>query len=586
MNRWMSPLPVGRAIALGTIALAVALGLGSFGVRALGPETNSSSPETASAAGASQKGGKSTKEATPAPRLGSGPIANEMYRVEPYHVLSIEALGVDPASPILGNYLVEPAGKIDLGPAYGKIAVAGLTLEETEAAIQNLLKQRGQKEAAVSVTLAGWVTKWLNDPAMKTPYHIAPFQPLKVTASGVSPEHPLARDYILVEPGGKINLGPVYGRVAVAGLSLEEAQEAIDNHLKKLGCKEPKASVTLAGWETNWHDLLKQGAWQTPEAPPKSESRKESLRYGNKTFADWRAVLTSDLKPEMRAEAIQGLSAFGAHGYGKEAAEAIIEVMRGYDVTQNDPEDWKVISAAHSAFTKIGSEGFAALLSEWKHGKLMGRRFAISVLTGIGGEGTKAVAPAVLEACKDGDRYIRLTAIASLGRLQLPPKRLLTTLTEALSDQDPQIRSFAAGTFPRMGENAKPAVPALIAALKDENPNVRYSCLRALQDIGPKAQEVLPALILALKDKDGSVRGQALEYLEALGPEAKPTVPGLIEAFNENPTSRNAIARTLGSIGPAAKEALSTLIDFLQQPEAKRSGAVDNVQEAMRKISK
>lgn len=58
----------------------------------------------------------------------------------------------------------------------------------------------------------------------------------------------------LVQSDGSVNLGPVYGKVRVEGLSVEQAQEAIRNHLmsyakdakgKPVGIKDPQVSVTL-----------------------------------------------------------------------------------------------------------------------------------------------------------------------------------------------------------------------------------------------------------------------------------------------------------------------------------------------------
>jgi len=243
-------------------------------------------------------------------------------------VLKIEVLGADPAHAISGNYLVEPDGKVDLGPFYAKVSVSNLSLEEAEASIGDFLKKKGFSQLSVSVSLAGWVTKWLDDSGMKAPFHLRPLQLLKIRVAGADAAHPLWGDYV-IEPGGKINLGPAYRRIAVGGLTLEEAQQAIEKHLRALGFQAPTASVTLAGWESDWQDLTKQGAKRSGELPPKSGGRPDSLSYGNKTFAEWRATLMSDLKPEVRIEAIKALSAFAPNGYGKDAAQAPEPVRYG-----------------------------------------------------------------------------------------------------------------------------------------------------------------------------------------------------------------------------------------------------------------
>ncbi len=54
-------------------------------------------------------------------------------------------------------------------------------------------------------------------------------------------------DEFLVQPGGNVSLGPSYGRVHVAGLTLEEAEQAVTEHLKKI-LTNASATVTLGGW--------------------------------------------------------------------------------------------------------------------------------------------------------------------------------------------------------------------------------------------------------------------------------------------------------------------------------------------------
>jgi polysaccharide biosynthesis/export protein len=66
----------------------------------------------------------------------------------------------------------------------------------------------------------------------KPPYHIAPLDLLFIQASVVVvPEEPINGVYG-VQPNGVVNLGFRYGTVEVAGKTLEEAQKAVQDHLK------------------------------------------------------------------------------------------------------------------------------------------------------------------------------------------------------------------------------------------------------------------------------------------------------------------------------------------------------------------
>jgi len=329
-------------------------------------------------------------------------------------------------------------------------------------------------------------------------------------------------------------------------------------------------------------------------AAPLAKEKKESLTYGGKSFAEWRAVLTSDLKPEVRTEAIKALSAFGTNGYGKEAAEAIIEAMRGYDIELSHQYDEHVISEARSAFGKIGSEGRAALVSELKHGKKNGRRFAIVALTEMHIRAKPAV-PAVIEAFGDEDLFIRSHALNHVFDIDSNPKSLVPATIAALQHADPETRRLAALLLARSPYHARSAVPALLAALRDDDSQVRQGAVAAVQVIYATAEEAVPvhataektvpALITALKDRDLSVRILVRGVLGSLGAEAKEAVPALSASFKEsNRDEWASIALALGNIGPAAKEAMPILADCLRR-ESIGNEASAAIQKALGQIN-
>jgi len=78
----------------------------------------------------------------------------------------------------------------------------------------------------------------------KSPYQVEPFDLLQVLVDGAPPENPIANFY-RVEANGTISLGPQYGSVKVVDMTLEEAAEAITQHLQGI-LRAPQASVSLA----------------------------------------------------------------------------------------------------------------------------------------------------------------------------------------------------------------------------------------------------------------------------------------------------------------------------------------------------
>jgi polysaccharide export outer membrane protein len=150
-------------------------------------------------------------------------------------VLSVQLVGGFPAAPSGGGpkgdqYQVSPGGRIDLGPVYGdagRVKVAGLTEDEAAAAITASLRQ-----------------------VLKNPQVSVQF----VQQSGMQPisgEH-------LVAPDGTVNLG-TYGRVYVAGLTLEEARAAVEKHLSEV-LDDPIVSLQVYAYNSKVYYVVTEGA--------------------------------------------------------------------------------------------------------------------------------------------------------------------------------------------------------------------------------------------------------------------------------------------------------------------------------------
>jgi protein involved in polysaccharide export with SLBB domain len=173
---------------------------------------------------------------------GASPKAN---RIEPLDVLTVWARGTLLDQPIRGRFLVEPSGKVSLGPAYGRVAVKGLTIQEAEAAVKKHLEEILQAPE-VEVLAAGRATRWPGE-TPKLRFHIRRSDLLRISGIGTLLDEPLCGDF-LVDADGKVDLGKTYGSVAIKGLALEEAEQAILKQLKTM-LSRPEVSVTLTGWK-------------------------------------------------------------------------------------------------------------------------------------------------------------------------------------------------------------------------------------------------------------------------------------------------------------------------------------------------
>jgi polysaccharide export outer membrane protein len=76
------------------------------------------------------------------------------------------------------------------------------------------------------------------------PYKIEPLDALLISGTETLPNEPIAGLYT-VDPDGTVNLGLSYGSPRVAGMTLEQAKESIEKHLKNV-LKNPKVTVALA----------------------------------------------------------------------------------------------------------------------------------------------------------------------------------------------------------------------------------------------------------------------------------------------------------------------------------------------------
>jgi polysaccharide export outer membrane protein len=149
------------------------------------------------------------------------------YRIEVYDVLQIRASGTFYDQPIDNFYIVEAEGVVNLGPAYGSVRVAGMTIEEANQALTKKLSEILAKPG-VSVQLA--------------------------RTAGTQP---VTGDYI-VAMDGTINLR-AYGAVHVAGKTVPEIKVAIQKHLSQF-FDSPEVAVDVLGYNSKVFYVITDGA--------------------------------------------------------------------------------------------------------------------------------------------------------------------------------------------------------------------------------------------------------------------------------------------------------------------------------------
>lgn len=175
------------------------------------------------------------------------------YRIEPPDILTIEAVRLLPGSdytlhvqdvisvavfvsaetPLfnveLAEFVIGIDGTIDLGPTYGSVEIAGLSVSEAKQAVEEAVGRQVKADLA-SVSF-------------------------RVSALPIV--QPIAGEH-LVGPDGRITLG-TYGSVSVVGMTLTEARAAIERHLSQY-LTEPQVAVNVFAYNSKKYYVITEGA--------------------------------------------------------------------------------------------------------------------------------------------------------------------------------------------------------------------------------------------------------------------------------------------------------------------------------------
>ena len=151
------------------------------------------------------------------------------YRVEPLDQLYVAVQNtltlMEPEQRINGIYSIDPDGTINLGPNYGgTVRVVDLSTVEIEKLLARHLKPFFKEEIKATVSLAA------------------------------SHGSQVIRGEHLVRPDGTVSLG-TYGKVYVAGMTVEQIKAAIEAHLAKTLYK-PEVDVDVLAYNSKFYYII------------------------------------------------------------------------------------------------------------------------------------------------------------------------------------------------------------------------------------------------------------------------------------------------------------------------------------------
>jgi beta-lactamase regulating signal transducer with metallopeptidase domain len=276
---------------------------------------------------------------------------------------------------------------------------------------------------------------------------------------------------------------------------------------------------------------------------------REKLRYDGKSFEEWQALLETELKPERRAEAMRAFGEFGTRGYRREAAQAIMEIVREYNFISSyapNSDIGKLQTTALEAFRQIASvEVLDILRAELQGGDAGRQKFVYQMF--IGRSPTRSIE-------KKNRKLVS----------QLAPEFIAIA-----HDRESDQRINAINILYSLMPETEGVIPAFQKLMKDEDSGVSYEVCRILAYLAPETDGLAKRLVELAKDQSW----EALRYLYELGPRAKPVLPDLM-ALIEDPRSSNKLPEVLGAID---EDALNALIEEYKKSDKPRKQKITSI---------
>jgi hypothetical protein len=112
------------------------------------------------------------------------------------------------------------------------------------------------------------------------------------------------------------------------------------------------------------------------------------------------------------------------------------------------------------------------------------------------------------------------------------------------------------------------SIQVLTAALQDQDAKINSAAIQTFDDLGPSAVEsALPALVDMLNNKCIDYGSKAAYVIKALKPQDEKVVQALIQCLEQNKDYPYYFITTLKEIGPAAINAVPTLVSLFEEGE-------------------
>ncbi len=327
----------------------------------------------------------------------------------------------------------------------------------------------------------------------------------------------------------------------------------------------PASPAQAAQWPSEPVASAPQPRYSEQEIPPTraATNGKPTLRYDGKTFDEWRTAWQTELSLEKRLEVVKALAAFGANGYGKRAAESIVDLAGQYD--------WTTTSENRANTTLL--DACASALGATPHSGDSAQQLPYQIPS-------KDSLPVLLDVAKSGSPRQKLFLTWVLPRISDP--RAAEAFLKLANDPDTQVRLGVLMRLPEVNSGAPNAkvIELIRQALTDEHtPELDTLIMKLIHyryDINGQIDRekttlyYLPELFPNLFNASEQVRRSARLAMRYLQADDVPTVVNqLLKVIDETPDAWKQIEaiRALAAIGPPAKAAVPTLEQLIDTSE-------------------
>lgn len=367
----------------------------------------------------------------------------------------------------------------------------------------------------------------------------------------------------------------------------------------KSALKSPSANLRLATCMALWEiDRQVDGVVPTlidllESRKPQPKTKPSDVAFSVLSHAELAARLLGIIGPEaksavpalikalkngdrrLRGAAAETLGMIGPDA--KAAIPALTAVLGDKDTRQMSTSHnfVDIRGIAGTSLQRMGPNAVACVVSRFHHKDKKVRAIACQVISETG-SGGKLYVSYLIEALRDKEPSVRQSAAEALGKLALQPRQVVPALVKKLNDHDPFVRAYACLALGSFRGSAAKAIPALVRVLTDSDSTVRACAAQSLGKIGRKASAAAPELIKLIVDEDSywssdsghllvRVGEHAIEALGNMGPAAKEAIPSLIELIRWRHKFSKTAIRALERMGPAARSAVPLLIEALPE---------------------